>query len=89
MRNSDWRYNRLEYDTDMLQGSYPHKKYMVCMVKNIMRGGVTDAGRTISEDRATEPTEAGGWVSHFNVLKDCRQSIIEKLIPFTLLMLSI
>ena len=32
-----------------------------------MRGGVTDAGKpneqTISEDRATQPIEAGGWVS--------------------------
>ena len=36
-----------------------------------MRGGVTDAGRrtnkqrTITEDRATQPMEAGGWVSQF------------------------
>ena len=35
-----------------------------------MRGGVTDAGRTndkrqtISEDRATQPMDAGGLVSH-------------------------
>ena len=54
-------------DTDMLPGSYPHRKYMVCMVWNIMRGGVTNAGRTTertnSEDRATQPMEAGGWVS--------------------------
>ena len=28
-----------------------------------MRGDVTDAGRTITEDRATQPMEAGGWVS--------------------------
>ena len=36
-----------------------------------MRGGVTDAGqrttneRTNIEDRATQPMEAGGWVSQF------------------------
>ena len=34
-----------------------------------MRGGVTDAGRTNdqtnTEDRATQPMEAGGWVSQF------------------------
>ena len=26
----------LEYDTDMLPGSYPHRKYMVCVVQNII-----------------------------------------------------
>ena len=37
-----------------------------------MRGGVTDAGqqtnneRTNSEDRATQPMEAGGWVSQLD-----------------------
>ena len=32
-----------------------------------MRGGVTDAGqRTNIEDRATQPMEAGGWVSQFS-----------------------
>ena len=34
-----------------------------------MRGDVTDAGRrrrqTKSEDRATQPMEAGGWVSQY------------------------
>ena len=35
-----------------------------------MRGGVTDAGQpneqTNTEDRATQPMEAGGWVSQFS-----------------------
>ena len=34
-----------------------------------MRGDVTDAGRTTdrtTEDRATQPMEAGGWVSQFD-----------------------
>ena len=34
-----------------------------------MRGDVTDAGRQTNkrttEDRATQPMEAGGWVSQF------------------------
>ena len=33
-----------------------------------MRGGVTDAGQQQqpnSEDRATQPMEAGGWVSQY------------------------
>ena len=52
-------------DTDMLPGSYPHRKIWFVWSENHiveMRGGVTDAGRrqTISEDRATQPMEAGG-----------------------------
>ena len=50
-------------DTDMLPGSYRHRKYMVYGLKHHiveMRGGVTDAGRPITEDRATQPMEAGG-----------------------------
>ena len=36
-----------------------------------MRGGVTDSGQTtISEDRATQPMEAGGWVSQFEELSE-------------------
>ena len=55
-------------DTDMLPGSYPHRKYSLYGLKHHiveMRGGVTDAGqrtneRTNIEDRATQPMEAGG-----------------------------
>ena len=33
-----------------------------------MRGGVTDAGQqTNTEDRATQPMEAGGWVSQLEL----------------------
>ena len=31
-----------------------------------MRGDITDAGRT-TEDRATQPMEAGGWVSQLGI----------------------
>ena len=43
--------NSAYVDTDMLPGSYPHRKYVVCMLGNIMihivemRGDVTHAGR--------------------------------------------
>ena len=44
-----------------------------------MRGGVTDAGRqrrqTKSEDRATQPIEAGGWVSQFEMCIIWNESI--------------
>ena len=58
------------YDTDMLPGSYPHRKYVVCMFGNITyaRGYSGDqrwcyrcgTTTTKSEDRATQPMEAGG-----------------------------
>ena len=45
--------NMLEYDTDMLSGSYPGRKYMVCIVMKHhiveMRRGVTNAGRQTNE----------------------------------------
>ena len=40
--------NRRYVDTNMLPGTYPHRKHMVCMLGNIiveMRGDVTDAGQ--------------------------------------------
>ena len=57
-------------DTDMLPGSYPHRKYIVCMVWNIIKWRWEEVlpmrdneQTTNSEDRATQPMEAGGWVS--------------------------
>ena len=51
-------------DTDMLPGSYPHRKYIWFVWSGHvveMRGGGTDAGQTTNiEDRATQPMEAGG-----------------------------
>ena len=52
----------------MLPGSYPHRYGLYGLKHHIveMRDGVTDAGRTnddeqqTSEDRATQPMEAGG-----------------------------
>ena len=60
-----------DYDADTLLGSYPHRKYMVCMVRNIILwkwedvSRMRDDERTNSEDRATQPMEAGGWVSQY------------------------
>ena len=54
----------------MLPGSYPHRKYLVCMLGNIILWRweemlpIRDDNRT-TEDRATQPMEAGGWVSQF------------------------
>ena len=47
------------------------EKYMVCMVWNIIYwrweevSRMRDERRTNSEDRATQPMEAGGWVSQY------------------------
>ena len=60
----------------MLPESYPHRKYMVYMLGNIIywrweemspvRDKRTNDERTITEDRATQPMEDGGWVSQCN-----------------------
>ena len=39
-----------------------------------MRGGVTDAGRTNSEDRSTQPMEAGGRVSQNSYIQEIEAS---------------
>ena len=53
----------------MLPGSYPHRKYIniyglyARKYQVEMRGDVTDAGQTnerATEDRGTQPMEAGG-----------------------------
>ena len=61
-------------DTDMLPGSYPHMlpgsyphiTYMVVWSETSYSGDKMrcyNVGRTITKDRATQPMEAGGWVS--------------------------
>ena len=53
----------------MLPGSYPQRRYMVCMLWNIKCGDEKRCyrcgtnKRPITEDRASQPMEAGGWVS--------------------------
>ena len=60
--------NRRYVDTDMLPGSYPHRKYIICMLGNLIKRRweemlpMRDEQQT-SEDRATQPLEAGGWIS--------------------------
>ena len=71
-------------DTDMLPGSYPHRKYMICMVWNIILWRWEEVlamreERPNTEDRATQPMEAGGWVSQF------WPSIIFKIAEMTVL----
>ena len=65
-------------DTDMLPGSYPHRKYMICMVWNIILWRWEEVlpmrdkrpnNRPNTEDRATQPMEAGGWVSQLTPLR--------------------
>ena len=53
-------------DTHMLPGSYPHRKYIVGLKHHtvgdkveILQCGTLDR-KTISEDRATQPMDAGG-----------------------------
>ena len=44
-----------------------------------MRGDVTDAWRqTITEDRATQPMEAGGWVSQFEFVGGNSSGVLDK-----------
>ena len=44
----------LEYDTDMLPGSYPHRYGLYGLKHHIveMRDGVTDAGQTMTNNKA-------------------------------------
>ena len=59
----------------MLPGSYPHRKYMVCMLGNIIKLRweemlpMRDKRQQTTEDRATQPMEAGGWVSQIDFWK--------------------
>ena len=55
-----WHVARI-ISSQKIYGLYSLKHHIV-----EMRGGVTDAGRTITEDRATQLMEAGGWVSQYH-----------------------
>ena len=60
-----WHVARI-ISSQKIYGLYARKHHII-----EMRGDVTDAGRqttnerTTTEDRATQPMEAGGWVSQF------------------------
>ena len=75
MRNSDWRYIGIEYDTDMFTENiwwFVWSETSYSGDEGIL-GGVTDAGQTnerqTSEDSATQPMEAGGWRHFASVTK--------------------
>ena len=63
--------NRRYVDTEMLPGSYPHREYIWFVCSETSYSGEericyrcrTNNEEPITEDRATQPMEAGGWVS--------------------------
>ena len=60
-------------DTDMLPGSNPHRKYMVCMVWNIIQWRWEEVSR-MRDERTTERTvkiELLSWRLSFAITKRC------------------